>query len=227
MPDPDSAGYEEMQSAATAQCRRRLPDLVHPLPGARVPTGPNSGIRLSSLLIFAMTTTTHYLTLSLRSVEMLVALLAVVVLCHVFHPVKPPVRKLLVLPGSYTVGTMLVASIAAFVLSASSVVLHVSKRWSTLRIGAQAKMAVAFAVAFLVGTIMLADSSHYRYCHRSANVSCEALEWSMTTLFVLSMLCGVDAVLQYDQVHAAPEDMPLTPNAKPSATMRMEAATPV
>ncbi|KDO28918.1 hypothetical protein SPRG_05789 [Saprolegnia parasitica CBS 223.65] len=175
-----------------------------------------------------MTTTTHYLTLSLRSVEMLTALVAVVALCHVFHPAKPPVRKLLVLAGSYTVGTMLVATSAALLLSAGSVVQHASTRWSAWlpRVGAQAKAAVAFASVFLVGTIMLADSSHYRYCHRSANVSCSALEWSMTTLFVLSMLCGVDAVLQYDQLHAAPEDMPLTPCAKPSATMRMEAVTP-
>ncbi|OQR87124.1 hypothetical protein ACHHYP_09518 [Achlya hypogyna] len=167
-----------------------------------------------------------YMTTALRVTEVAVVIIAIVLLSHVFIPLKGPVKKSSVMSGSYTVGFMLITATAALVYSGGYLVLvAILRRYACIPSHkAQIKISVAFAVLFLGGTIMLADGSHYRYCHRSANVSCSAMEWSMTTLFVLSMIFGVDALLNLETTdNLPPENGPLTPNHKATAFV---AATP-
>ncbi|OQS05856.1 hypothetical protein THRCLA_02040 [Thraustotheca clavata] len=164
----------------------------------------------------------------LRGTESIVALVVLGLLSDIFRPISPVPKPGLFIGKSRIVSFAFVVTFFALIYSSGYFVIISMLRKRHLRLDIQVKVAIAFAIILLGGTIILADSNQYRYCHQSVNVSCAAMEWSMTMLFILSMVYGVDLVWHLDQLdrNSYEDDFP-TPPAKQEGNQFHPAMTPV
>ncbi|ETV91734.1 hypothetical protein H310_13800 [Aphanomyces invadans] len=166
----------------------------------------------------------------LRLLQCAVAVVAMVSLCGIFHPVKVPGQPSLILETSYSVNAAVLMTTSAAMYSGILCVLLSRPSLSRLSPTRRFEMTVdiALSILLLLVAIVLMDSDDLYHCHESIYVRCRRFVASIALTMFVSLLFGISAGLALFELPTAIEmaaPVPETPVGPVPKEHRFHAAT--